>query len=73
MLFEKSKENLEIITWYHKSFSSAPRLSELGRGEVAGRPGAGKVMLCSPVLLSYLVVRRVRVADVLALSLPVVG
>ena len=33
MLFEKSKENLEIITWYHKSFSSAPRLSELGRGE----------------------------------------
>ena len=30
MLFEKSKENLEIITWYHKSFSSAPRLSELG-------------------------------------------
>ena len=48
-------------------------VSELGRGEVAGRPGAGKVMLCSPVLLSYLVVRRVRVADVLALSLPVVG
>ena len=48
-------------------------LGQLGRGEVAGRPGAGKVMLCSPVLLSYLVVRRVRVADVLALSLPVVG
>ena len=44
MLFEKSKENLEIITWYHKSFSSAPRLSELGRGEVAGRRGAGRVM-----------------------------
>ena len=28
MLFEKNKENLEIITWYHKSFSSAPRVSE---------------------------------------------
>ena len=40
MLFEKSKENLEIITWYHKSFSSAPRLSELGRGR-AGRREAG--------------------------------
>ena len=38
MLFEKSKENLEIITWYHKSFSSAPRLSELGRG--LGRQGS---------------------------------
>ena len=55
------------------TFNLTLRLSELGRGEVAGRPGAGKVMLCSPVLLSYLVVRRVRVADVLALSLPVVG
>ena len=32
MLFEKSKENLEITTWYHKSFPSAPRLSEGGRG-----------------------------------------
>lgn len=30
MLFEKNKENLEITTWYHKSFPSAPRLSELG-------------------------------------------
>ena len=45
MLFEKSKENLEIITWYHKSFSSAPRLSELGRGE-AGRRGAGLQTRC---------------------------
>ena len=43
MLFEKNKENLEIITWYHKSFSSAPRVSELGR-EGAGRREAGKVM-----------------------------
>ena len=25
-------------------FSAAARLSELGRGEVAGRPGAGRVM-----------------------------
>ena len=41
MLFEKSKENLEIITWYHKSFSSAPRLSELGRGQE--RQGLGRV------------------------------
>ena len=55
------------------TFNLTSRFSELGRGEVAGRPGAGKVMLCSPVLLSYLVVRRVRVADVLALSLSVVG
>ena len=30
MLFEKSKENLEITTWYYKSFPSALRLSELG-------------------------------------------
>ena len=32
MLFEKSKENLEITTWYYKSFPSALRLSELARG-----------------------------------------
>ena len=48
-------------------------LSELGREGRAGKRGNGRKMLCSPVLLSYLVVRRVRVADVLALSLPVVG
>ena len=55
------------------TFNLTLRVSELGRLGRAGRPGAGKVMLCSPVLLSYLVVRRVRVADVLALSLSVVG
>ena len=38
MLFEKSKENLEITTWYYKSFPSALRLSELGRG--LGRQGS---------------------------------
>ena len=32
MLFEKSKENSKIRTWYHKSFLSTPRVSELGRG-----------------------------------------
>ena len=37
MLFEKSKEKSKIRTWYHKSFLSTSRLSEGGRGEVAGR------------------------------------
>ena len=44
MLFEKSKENLEITTWYYKSFPSALRLSELGRGRLAGRRGRGRGM-----------------------------
>ena len=43
MLFEKSKENLEIITWYHKSFSSAPRLSELGRVKSLKPEGVHKI------------------------------
>ena len=30
MLFEKSKEKSKIRTWYHKSFLSTSRLSELG-------------------------------------------
>ena len=33
MLFEKSKEKSKIRTWYHKSFLSTSRPSELGRGE----------------------------------------
>ena len=72
MLFEKSKEKSKIRTWYHKSFLSTSRVSELGREGLDGRQGNGRKMLCSPVLLNYWVVRRVRVADVLALSLPVV-
>ena len=52
-------------------FYPAPRLSELGRAR-ARRRGNGRKMLCSPVLLNYWVVRRVRVADVLALFLSVV-
>ena len=32
MLFEKSKEKSKIRTWYHKSFLSTSRVSELGRG-----------------------------------------
>ena len=47
-------------------------LSELGREGLDGRRGNGRKMLCSPVLLNYWVVRRVRVADVLALFLSVV-
>lgn len=43
MLFEKSKENSKIRTWYHKSFLSTPRVSEGGR-EWAGRRGVGRGM-----------------------------
>ena len=44
MLFEKSKEKSKIRTWYHKSFLSTSRVSELGREEEIGRRGAGRVM-----------------------------
>ena len=37
MLFEKSKEKSKIRTWYHKSFLSTSRLSELGREEGEAR------------------------------------
>ena len=53
MLFEKSKENLEIITWYHKSFSSAPRLSEGGRLGRAGKRERYKVMPYSVMSTLY--------------------
>ena len=42
MLFEKSKEKSKIRTWYHKSFLSTSRVSELGRPARDGRRGAGK-------------------------------
>lgn len=62
MLFEKSKENLEITTWYYKSFPSALRLSELGgreRGTLEGITrrgcrmwwGSGQTLM-SPLYLS---------------------
>ena len=41
MLFEKSKEKSKIRTWYHKSFLSTSRLSELGgrgRGKLVSVP-----------------------------------
>ena len=44
MLFEKSKENSKIRTWYHKSFLSTPRVSELGgreRGTLEGTTHPG--------------------------------
>ena len=45
MLFEKSKEKSKIRTWYHKSFLSTSRLSELGGREGPHRPGHGKKIL----------------------------
>ena len=46
MLFEKSKEKSKIRTWYHKSFLSTSRLSELGRLGRAGKRGAGLQTRC---------------------------
>lgn len=54
-------------------FTFDARLSEGGRSGRAVRQEVGNKMLCSPVLLNYWVVRRVRVVDASALSLPVVG
>lgn len=55
------------------TFNLTLRLSEGGRSGRAVRQEVGNKMLCSPVLLNYWVVRRVRVVDASALSLPVVG
>ena len=62
MLFEKSKEKSKIRTWYHKSFLSTSRLSELGgreRGTLEGITrrgcrmwwGSGQTLM-SPLYLS---------------------
>lgn len=44
MLFEKSKEKSKIRTWYHKSFLSTSRLSELGRRDSQEKLGQRRGM-----------------------------
>ena len=69
-----SRPPCDHISWPPSlSFLVNARLSEGGRSGRAVRQEVGNKMLCSPVLLNYWVVRRVRVVDASALSLPVVG